>query len=219
MSAEQSDAGVLDVVVVGGGIAGLAASVRAAQLGLRVALLEKGADERYACNTRFSGGVIHTCYREVMKPESVLLEAIHQATCGFSREDLAEAIAQDGRRLVRWLQDQGIQFLKASAFEYHHSGHLRLHGKTSRACSGRGVAPTPCCAGSWRNSWQAGVPCTAARVRVDWSCRDRVARVSKHRRPMGGRWRIKPAPSSSPTVVSRAIRTCCSDTSRRSRHA
>ncbi len=38
-----------DVVVIGGGIAGLVAANRAVELGRRVALLEKGAEEKYLC--------------------------------------------------------------------------------------------------------------------------------------------------------------------------
>ncbi|MCE9641393.1 MAG: FAD-dependent oxidoreductase [Betaproteobacteria bacterium] len=46
-----------DVVIIGGGIAGLTAAGRASQAGLRVAVLERGTDENYACNSRYSGGI------------------------------------------------------------------------------------------------------------------------------------------------------------------
>ena len=54
-----------DVVVVGGGIAGLSAASRAAELGLRVALLERGTGEQYLNNTRYSGGILHVAFRNV----------------------------------------------------------------------------------------------------------------------------------------------------------
>ena len=41
-----------DVVVIGGGIGGLSAAVRATQLGLKAAVLERGTDAQYACNSR-----------------------------------------------------------------------------------------------------------------------------------------------------------------------
>ena len=37
-----------DLVVVGGGLAGLVAAARASELGRRVIVLEAGTDERYA---------------------------------------------------------------------------------------------------------------------------------------------------------------------------
>ena len=50
-----------DVVVIGGGIAGLIAANRAAQLGLRAIVLEQGTAEKYLCNTRYTGG--HDAHR------------------------------------------------------------------------------------------------------------------------------------------------------------
>ena len=45
-----------DLVVVGAGIAGLTAANRAAELGLKVVVLEKGQDESYPCNSRIATG-------------------------------------------------------------------------------------------------------------------------------------------------------------------
>ena len=59
-----------DVVVVGGGIAGLVAAGRAAELGLSVVVLEQGEGERYLCNTRYTGGTFHVGYTDVAKPAS-----------------------------------------------------------------------------------------------------------------------------------------------------
>ena len=108
-----------DLVIVGGGLAGLAAGLRASELGLRAVVLEQGSAPGYLCNTRMSGGVIHAAYRQVMRPEQDLRTAIDKATGGFSRPDLVQAVAQDGRKLVRWLQGHGVQFLTASGYEYH----------------------------------------------------------------------------------------------------
>jgi len=41
-----------DVLVIGGGIAGLVAANRAAELGKRTVVLEKGAADRYLCSSR-----------------------------------------------------------------------------------------------------------------------------------------------------------------------
>ena len=57
-----------DLVVIGGGIAGLTAAGRAAQAGLRAAVLERGTDEQYACNSRYSGGILHIAFHNIREP-------------------------------------------------------------------------------------------------------------------------------------------------------
>jgi fumarate reductase flavoprotein subunit len=113
------DSPCFDLVIVGGGLAGLAAGLRASELGLRAVVLEKGAEPGYLCNSRMSGGVIHAAYRQVMRPEQDLCQAIDKATGGYSNPQQVQAVARDGRKLVRWLQSHGVQFLTASGYEYH----------------------------------------------------------------------------------------------------
>ena len=115
MGAEQQH----DVVIIGGGIAGMMAANRAAQLGMTVIVLEKGAAEKYLCNTRFTGGSLHICHRDIMHDEAVLRQAIRDNTAGYVPEDFALLIARNGRRVVRWLQDEGLKFMRASASEHH----------------------------------------------------------------------------------------------------
>jgi fumarate reductase flavoprotein subunit len=108
-----------DVAIIGGGIAGMITANRLAQLGTRVVVLEQGSDERYLCNTRYTGGTFHICLRDVMGEEGALKDAIRSATDGFVSEAWAGSIAREGRRVVRWLQDEGVRFMKASAAEHH----------------------------------------------------------------------------------------------------
>lgn len=59
-----------DLIVIGGGIAGLVTANRAAQLGLKATVLEQGSAEKYLCNTRYTGGTFHLCLREItLDPE------------------------------------------------------------------------------------------------------------------------------------------------------
>src|SRR5208282_2387668 len=109
----SGDAG-WDVVVVGGGIAGPTAANRAAQAGLRTAILEQSAAEKYLCNSRFTGGTLHVGMQDIMSDRAQLVHVIEAVTEGFARRDLAEAIATDAARGVRWLQQEGIRFIKAS---------------------------------------------------------------------------------------------------------
>ena len=108
-----------DVAVIGGGLAGMVAANRLAQLGLHLVVLEQGESERYLCNSRYTGGTFHVCFRDVMSDENALTRAIIESTAGFVPRALAAAIAADGRRVVRWLQEEGARFMKASGAEYH----------------------------------------------------------------------------------------------------
>ena len=107
-----------DVVVVGGGIAGLTAANRAAQQGLKVVLLERGVNERYLCNTRYSGGVIHIAFRNVKDRPEELMEAIKRATDGNADPALAKALATTCGRTVDWLQQEGAKFIRVGQIEW-----------------------------------------------------------------------------------------------------
>src|SRR5688572_22242123 len=93
-----------DVIVIGGGIAGLVAANRAAELGQRVVVLEKGTDEKYLCNSRYTYGTFHIHFTDVGADEDALFQKIEVATEGFARQDLARAVAKHGRRLMQWLK-------------------------------------------------------------------------------------------------------------------
>jgi fumarate reductase flavoprotein subunit len=116
-----------DVLVVGGGIAGLVAANRAAQLGLVALVLEKGTDERYACSSRWTGGTFHIAYTDVATPAAQLREVIDRATAGFADKEVAGAVADDGIRLVRWLREEGIKFLNLGK---HHTFVLAPPSRT-----------------------------------------------------------------------------------------
>ena len=100
----------IDVAIVGGGLAGLVAANRAAEMGARVAVFEAGAAQKYRANSRFTGGVFHVAFRDIESPPEVLLDAIRSATGDFADAALAQALAQDGARAVRWLAAHGAVF-------------------------------------------------------------------------------------------------------------
>lgn len=127
-----------DLVVVGGGIAGLTAANRAAQLGLTVALLEKGTDERYLCNTRYTGGTLHICMTDIMSGADAHIASIEKL-CDDARPDLVHAIAHNAERAVRWLQGEGSKFIKASASP-HHRWVLAPPGRTRPGLDWKGRA-------------------------------------------------------------------------------
>lgn len=101
-----------DLVVVGGGLAGLSAGVRAAELGLSVAVLEQGTGEDYACNSRYSGGILHCAFHDPNRPVEELEAVIRTQTAGDADVALTHTIARDGRRLIAWLQEKGVRFMR-----------------------------------------------------------------------------------------------------------
>jgi len=103
----------VDVAVIGGGIAGLTAANRAAQLGLQAAVLEAGAEERYLCNSRFTGGAFHVCMESALAEPAVLERRIGDAIGPFVAPSLARAVAADARRAVDWLAAEGTRTIKA----------------------------------------------------------------------------------------------------------
>src|SRR5579872_7075743 len=106
----------IDILIIGGGIAGLTAANRAAQLGKRVVILEKSADEKYICNSRYAYGTFHINFTDLATPEDALVEKIGKATHGHARPDLARAVAKDGRRLIDWLKSEGIDIVNLGGY-------------------------------------------------------------------------------------------------------
>lgn len=102
-----------DMIVIGAGIAGLVTANRAEQLGLSVTVLEKSADDRYLCNSRYTGGAFHLCMRSMHRPKQEVKDTIRTTTDGFVADELAEILASDAPRVVEWLKKEGIRFLKA----------------------------------------------------------------------------------------------------------
>jgi fumarate reductase flavoprotein subunit len=106
-----------DVIVVGGGIAGLVAANRLVENGISALLLEKGQSE-YLCNSRFTGGAFHICFRDIMSDANSLRETILNTVPDVVSPQMASTIAEEGRRVVRWLQQQGIRFIKGGPDEW-----------------------------------------------------------------------------------------------------
>jgi fumarate reductase flavoprotein subunit len=107
----------LDVIVIGAGIAGLTAANRATQLGKRVVVLEQSTEDKYLCNSRYAYGTIHINYSDLEASEESLMARIEAATEGFARQDLARAVASDGRRLAQWLKSEGIDVIRLDGYQ------------------------------------------------------------------------------------------------------
>jgi fumarate reductase flavoprotein subunit len=127
-----------DAIVVGGGMAGLTAANRLAELGKRVVVVEKGTGA-YFCNARISGGLFHICFRDIMTDPEELKTVIAATVPDRPSPDVGDAVAAGGARLIRWMQQAGIRFMKAG-FEEWRSWALAPPGlmRTGLAWEGRG---------------------------------------------------------------------------------
>ena len=81
-----------DVIVVGGGLAGLSAAISAAAGGARVSVLEQGTEPRYLCNSRITMGVFQIALNDMESGTAGLVAAITQATRGHVDARAGEAL-------------------------------------------------------------------------------------------------------------------------------
>jgi fumarate reductase flavoprotein subunit len=100
-----------DVITIGGGFSGLTAACRAAELGLKVAVLEACAEDRYLCSSRYTTGVCNVMGLAILTSPDTLYQAIMDGSGGTARPALARAVADNGRRAIDWLAAQGARFI------------------------------------------------------------------------------------------------------------
>jgi fumarate reductase flavoprotein subunit len=107
-----------DAAVIGAGIAGLVTALRLSELGVRTAVLERGEQEKYACNTRMAGGAFHVAHQDVEDGEQIIGDAIRKRTGGTARAELVNAMASDMGEATRWLKKHGVRFIKVGHESY-----------------------------------------------------------------------------------------------------
>src|SRR6267142_86331 len=100
-----------DLVTIGGGFSGLVSAARAAELGLKVAVLEARTEDRYLCSSRYSTGVCNVMGLAILAAPDVLYQAIIDGSGGTAKPALARAVADNGKRTIDWLAQQGARFI------------------------------------------------------------------------------------------------------------
>src|SRR3954451_22485412 len=100
-----------DIITIGGGFSGLTTACRAAEFGLRVAVLEARSEDRYLCSSRYSTGVCNVMGLAILTSPDVLFKAIMDGSGGTAKPELARAVADNGARTIDWLSRQGARFI------------------------------------------------------------------------------------------------------------
>ena len=100
-----------DLVTIGGGFSGLVTAARAAELGLKVAVLEARTEDRYPCSSRYSTGVCNVMGLAILSDPDVLYQAILDGSAGTAKPELARVIADNGKRTIDWLAGEGARFV------------------------------------------------------------------------------------------------------------
>jgi fumarate reductase flavoprotein subunit len=110
---------MIELVVIGGGLAGLSCAARAAELGASVVVFEQGTEEQYPCNSRYSGGMFHLDYRDIDTPTDALAASLLRECPDDVNRVLVEVIARNARRAVAWLEAHaGARFVRVGPQAY-----------------------------------------------------------------------------------------------------
>ncbi|MFC1820663.1 FAD-dependent oxidoreductase, partial [Thermodesulfobacteriota bacterium] len=125
-----------DVLVVGGGNAGLIAAIEAKNRGASVTLIEKGPKESRGGNSRFSGGTFRIAFDDEkdilplfegsnLRWEEIEIEpftrddffnSIMRVTKGLAAKNLTEIYINGSLETAIWIKKQGIEW----ALNYEH---------------------------------------------------------------------------------------------------
>ncbi|MFC4624103.1 FAD-dependent oxidoreductase [Daeguia caeni] len=129
-----------DLLVVGGGLAGMSTAIRAAELGLHVRVFERGTGQHYLCNSRYTGGLFHIGMDDMGSSPEDIIERLARVTGGEGNPALAATLARNAKRAIAWLRAQGVGLIRVGP------DGLRQHSLAPPGVRNTGL--------NWR--WRAG---------------------------------------------------------------
>ncbi len=98
------------VVVIGAGLAGSTAALRAAQLGCAVTLIDSAPDATAGGNTAMSGGGVHVTGVDLRSDPGALRDRVLGLGWGHTRVPLVDAFVSNAPHAHRWLTSTGVRF-------------------------------------------------------------------------------------------------------------
>jgi aspartate oxidase len=101
----------VDVLVVGSGASGLAATVSAERAGARVALAAKGAIQ--SCNSAKAQGGIQAAFGEDDSPEQHA-EDVWRSSHETANTDLVHVLTSEAPGTIHWLEEHGVRFTRSN---------------------------------------------------------------------------------------------------------
>lgn len=101
-----------NIIIIGGGFAGLTAANRLEQHGFAPLVLEAGRDADYMCNSRICTGALYVSYHSPAEPAGDLFRIVMEGSGGTAREDLARALTDRAAETIEWMKAEGAVFQK-----------------------------------------------------------------------------------------------------------
>ncbi len=109
-----------DVVVIGNGMAGVAAALAAAENGADVAIIEKQRKILSGGNSRISGGGFCIPKEDTAEAKELFIKDFMKKSGYKADKELTESLAENILKDIEWIMGHGIEFLDPAPFPPYH---------------------------------------------------------------------------------------------------